>query len=103
MTKSPSTNTPLRPITPASSSEPHDLTGDSIISEATKQWLGPMFVEIVNTQPGGTSLGLMLQRALNNCRDTDGINVDWIKIGQHFRTELGWDLYPETPEPPEAP
>ena len=80
--------------------------------ESTAQWLNPMLdasrergIDTTSlmaqaSMPAAEAVDLpwsqFLQEALPDARHSA---IDWIRFGELLRDELGWDNYPQWPEP----
>lgn len=80
--------------------------------EATQRWLAPMIAE-AERQGIGNKVGVMMQKALFSAAEPDGhavtratpsdpdvdeaFSIDFIRLGELLRDELGWTDYPPLP------
>jgi hypothetical protein len=55
-----------------------------------------MFTALLDAMGGGGALARFLEAAVMEAR-MDSPSVDWIRLGQLMRAELGWDHYPASP------
>ena len=70
-----------------------------------QRWLSPMLVALLLTKDGGTAFGrlmesVMIAAVVEAIFDDFAIGsrgLDWVRLGQLMRAELGWDHYPEVP------
>ena len=62
----------------------------------TERWLGPMITELLSRPAGNAAFARFMERAVG-IGDNGAAGVDWIRLGQMMRNELGWDDYPATP------
>ena len=62
----------------------------------TERWLGPMLTAQLANVDNGAAFIRSLESAISAAAiSTRG--VDWLKLGQLLRSELGWDHYPAVP------
>jgi hypothetical protein len=70
------------------------------VTEHTAQWLKPMVEALLATDNGAGEYARFMESALVQMRANDGaymVNVDFIRLGQLIRGELGWEHYPMYP------
>ena len=71
----------------------------------TERWLSPMLVVLLLSQDGGAAFArivesVMVATVIEAMLDDVSIgtrNLDWVRLGQLVRAELGWDHYPAAP------
>ena len=71
----------------------------------TERWLSPMLVVLLLSQDGGAAFArivesVMIATVVEAMLDDVSIgsrNLDWVRLGQLVRAELGWDHYPAAP------
>jgi hypothetical protein len=63
------------------------------VTPGTETWLAPLLEALLADEKGSEAFGRLMEEAI-----TDRMSgVDWIKLGQHMRNELGWEDYPALP------
>jgi len=73
----------------------------------TERWLSPMLVALLVSKEGGAAFArfmesLMIAAVVEAMFDDVPVGsrgLDWIRLGQLVRAELGWDHYPAVPTP----
>lgn len=73
----------------------------------TERWLSPMLVALLVSKEGGAAFArfmesLMIAAVVEAMFDDVPVGsrgLDWIRLGQLVRAELGWDHYPAFPTP----
>jgi hypothetical protein len=91
--------TTRRPATQLSAVDGTQLTVD------TERWLSPMLVVLLLSQDGGAAFArivesVMIATVIEAMLDDVSIgtrSLDWVRLGQLVRAELGWDHYPSLP------
>jgi hypothetical protein len=71
----------------------------------TERWLSPMLVVLLLSQDGGAAFArivesVMIATVIEAMLDDVSIgtrSLDWVRLGQLVRAELGWDHYPALP------
>ena len=71
----------------------------------TERWLSPMLVVLLLSKDGGAAFAriiesVMIAAVIEAMLDDVSIGsrgLDWIRLGQLVRAELGWDHYPPAP------
>src|SRR5690349_6522468 len=71
----------------------------------TERWLSPMLVVLLLSQDGGAAFAriiesVMIAAVIEAMLDDVSIGsrgLDWVRLGQLVRAELGWDHYPSLP------
>ena len=80
----------------------------------TEQWLSPMLDALLETKAGGEAFARIMESVMTSARADEaaatavkeafgripGIRlrgIDWIRLGQMIRLELGWKDYPAFP------
>ena len=71
----------------------------------TERWLSPMLVVLLLSHEGGATFArivesMMIAAVIEAMLDDVSIGsrgLDWVRMGQLVRAELGWDHYPSLP------
>jgi hypothetical protein len=71
----------------------------------TERWLSPMLVVLLLSKDGGPTFAriiesVMIAAVIEAMLDDVSIgarSLDWVRLGQLVRAELGWDHYPSVP------
>jgi hypothetical protein len=71
----------------------------------TERWLSPMLVVLLLSKDGGAKFAritesMMIAAVIEAMLDDVSIgarSLDWLRLGQLVRAELGWDHYPAVP------
>jgi hypothetical protein len=82
-----------------SADEPTRLTAE------TERWLSPMLVVLLFSQDGGSAFARIVEsvmiasviEAMLEDVPIGARRLDWVRLGQLVRAELGWDHYPAAP------
>src|SRR5688572_23620761 len=90
---------PRRPAAQLSAIEGTRLTVE------TERWLSPMLVVLLLSEDGGAAFArivesVMIEAVVQAMLDDVSISsrgLDWFRLGQLVRAELGWDHYPPAP------
>lgn len=79
--------------------------GATRLTVETERWLSPMLVVLLLSKDGGAAFAriiesVMIAAVIEAMLDDVSIGVhglDWVRLGQLVRAELGWDHYPDVP------
>jgi len=81
------------------------------MTNETERWLSPMLVALLVSNEGGAAFARFLEsvmiaavvEAMFNDIPVGAKGLDWVRLGQLTRLELGWDHYPSSPPRGSAP
>jgi hypothetical protein len=77
----------------------------------TERWLSPMVVALLVSDDGGAAFARFVEsvmigavvEAMFDDVPVGSKGLDWVRLGQLIRAELGWDHYPPSPSRSLAP
>ena len=81
------------------------------MTDETERWLSPMVVALLVSNDGGTAFARIVEsvmmgavvEAMFDDLPVGAKGLDWIRLGQLIRVELGWAHYPLSPTRCSAP